>query len=455
MANEHPVSSKHVSAILLMGGTGVRFGSTQPKQFHRISGKKVYLHTLETFIRSRFFHEILLVCPKEWKTEVEKDTQTYSGIPIRVLEGGETRQSSSFLGLKQCAQSTEYVVIHDAVRPFVTNRILKENVEGAIKYKAVDTCIPSADTLVHSLDQKEISAIPKRAQYLRGQTPQSFSYPLILKAHHEFQGQNASDDCSLVLKLNQPVHVIPGDEHNIKITTELDLFIAEQLFRLTSKEISEYLPLYSLKGKKFIITGGTGGIGKAVADLLEKEGAMPLLISRSAKHYPTDLTSYHNVEAIFQRINQEFGAVDGLINCVGQFKVKDLNALSPQEIESQLAVNLTSLIFCCKYAPIREGGHIINIASSSYSKGRKEYPIYSSAKAAVVNFTQALSDERSTLKINVIVPQRTNTPMRTQEYPNEPVTELLQPQEVASSIIELLKTDVTGTILEVRKKNET
>jgi len=447
--------AKGIEAILLMGGSGNRFGSATPKQFHRISGKKIYLHTLERFLASGFFEQIILVCHPDWIAEVQKETEPYSQ-SIIVVPGGKTRQESSYLGLLACTGQTEIVVIHDAVRPFVSQEILRQNILCAKQWGAVDTCIPSSDTIVHSQEGTCITNIPKRSEYFRGQTPQSFSYPLILQAHQLAisQGQqNSSDDCSLAAAYGRKVWIVTGDERNLKITSELDLLLAEQLFRLAhSPSLSTSASSRSLQGKRFAIAGGTGGIGQALAALLEKEGASVILIARAATPFTADLTSFEDAQALFNKIFATYGKIDGLINSIGFFQLKKLAELSPEEIQQIISTNLTSLIYSCKCVKIKEGGHIVNIASSAYSRGRKDYLIYSCAKAAVVNFTQGLAEERSDLKINAIVPQRTNTSMRKNNFPGEAPESLLDPIEVAHAIAEVLKQDqLTGTIIEVRK----
>ncbi len=434
--------------IILMGGSGERFGSELPKQFHRLAGKKIYLHTLEKFLASALFEEILLVTHAKWIPEVEQDLLRYAGAPVRVVEGGTTRQESSYRGLLACSLATKIVVIHDAVRPFVSKKILQSNIEGAFTYGAVDTCIPSADTIVHSEAGVQIDRIPLRSAYLRGQTPQSFSYPVILEAHQAAQGKEASDDCSLVIQEQNPVHIVRGDERNIKITTEIDLFLADQLLRL--EQIDLIPRAGSLKGKVFAITGGTGGIGNALASLLEKEGATPLSISRSSPRYPYDLSSYENVEQVFAKIHAEYGMLDGLINCMGMLKIKDLDTLSHAEIQELINVNLCGPIYCCKCAPLKENAHLVNVGSSSYSRGRKNYAIYSSAKAALVNFTQGLAEERPTLFVNAVIPGRTNTPMRQQHFPLQEQDRLLRPEQVAEAIVSLLKQDaLTGSLIKI------
>jgi 2-C-methyl-D-erythritol 4-phosphate cytidylyltransferase len=133
-----------------------------------------------------------------------------------------------------CSAGTEYVVIHEAVRPFVTKKMILDNVMMVSQHEAVNTCAPSFDAIVESADGKQIDRIPPRSRCLRGQTPQSFKYDLIVQAHRKAIENGVSDspdDCRLVLEMEHPVYIVPGDEQNIKITTELDLFVAERLIR--------------------------------------------------------------------------------------------------------------------------------------------------------------------------------------------------------------------------------
>lgn len=217
---------KRIGALLLMGGEGKRFGSAIPKQFCRLGKKRVYEYALETLLNMQIFDEILLVCHSDWIHSVAQNLPP----TVRIISGGSTRQQSSFLGLKGFLTPPDIVLIHDAVRPLVSTQILQKNVELALEKGAVDTCIPSADTLVHVPDQTSIAHIPPREQYLRGQTPQTFCYDWVLRAHEkaEQEGiQNATDDCRLLLSLGFPIQVVWGEEKNLKITTEWDLKIAE------------------------------------------------------------------------------------------------------------------------------------------------------------------------------------------------------------------------------------
>ena len=219
------LQGQRIGAIVLMGGTGSRFGGDVPKQFVLLGDRRVYLHTLEAFKKIAFFDEILLVCHPGWI-----DTVADEVLGAKVVAGGKTRQESSYLGLQGFSSIPDIVCIHDAVRPFVSEKIIQENIAQAILHGAVDTCIPSADTLVYAPGGVKIVGIPKREEYLRGQTPQTFRFDLIWDAHQTAIKDgivNSSDDCSLVLRRGHSVYVVTGSESNLKITTEYDLWTAQ------------------------------------------------------------------------------------------------------------------------------------------------------------------------------------------------------------------------------------
>jgi 2-C-methyl-D-erythritol 4-phosphate cytidylyltransferase len=222
------LQENRVAALILMGGSGERFGSDVPKQFHPLMGLPLYLHTLDVFLSCPLVDSIALVCHPDFLKEIRAQVPSN----IQLIAGGPTRQSSSYLGLKHLTPRPDLVLIHDAVRPFVSHKILRDNIEAALIYGAVDTCIPSADTLVLAPSGHKIASIPTRSHYLRGQTPQTFRYEQILAAH-EFalkQGrENASDDCSIAIEAGFDVFVVPGSEQNLKITSSFDLVVGECL----------------------------------------------------------------------------------------------------------------------------------------------------------------------------------------------------------------------------------
>lgn len=223
-----------IGAILLMGGSGLRFGGTTLKQFCNLADKPLWRYALETFLETKIFDEIILVCHPDWMNKVIVDDQA------QVVKGGKTRQASSRLGLQGFRRPPDIVVIHDAVRPFVSQEIVIKNIEAAIQWGAVDTCIPTTDTLVYTPTKEWIESIPNREEFLKGQTPQTFRYELIVEAHERAfrKGmENATDDCRLILEMGKQIHIVQGDDANLKITSEFDLILAEALLSIKKQKI--------------------------------------------------------------------------------------------------------------------------------------------------------------------------------------------------------------------------
>jgi ribitol-5-phosphate 2-dehydrogenase (NADP+) / D-ribitol-5-phosphate cytidylyltransferase len=207
-----------------------------------------------------------------------------------------------------------------------------------------------------------------------------------------------------------------------------------------------------LARRRYAIVGGTGGIGRAIESQITARGGEVICLARRTSPISLDLRDSASIEQAFEKIAQQFGPLDGLINSAGYLSVASLDRLSLEEINQLLDVNLKGLILCCQSALLKKGAHVINIASSSFSRGRADTAIYSSAKAGVVNFTQGWAEERPDLHIHAVIPQRTNTPMRQQNFPNEDAAALLDPQEVARIVVDLLaQNDLTGLLVEVRK----
>ena len=224
-----------VTAIILASGSGERFKKNIPKQFIKLAGMPVLAHSIKAFQTSLDFAEIVVVCHESFIDQVWHLVAQYSlSKVVKVVCGGETRQASSRIGI-ECCKNAEYVLIHDGVRPLVTERIIRDIVDSVKIHKAVNTVIPSVDTIVAVDPDGFIEEIPDRSFLRRVQTPQAFEYNLIKRAHEKaiIEGiEDATDDCSLVLRLGHSVYAIAGDEQNMKITYPLDLHIADRLIQL-------------------------------------------------------------------------------------------------------------------------------------------------------------------------------------------------------------------------------
>ena len=231
-------------AIILAGGSGTRMGSDVPKQFIDIYGKPLIVHTIESFDVNSNIDYIAVVCKKDWQEELKIWVRKFGINKLRwIVDGGETRQESIYNALtvigNKCSED-DIVIIHDGARPLISQRIIDENIVGAKEYGAVDTVIPTPDAIVNSKDDRTINNVPLRKELYIGQTPQSFKYNLIFKAHKTAISNNridATDDCQLILDLNEKVHFVTGDKLNFKITTFEDLLLLKAVIKLGKLEV--------------------------------------------------------------------------------------------------------------------------------------------------------------------------------------------------------------------------
>ncbi len=230
-----------IYGVILAGGIGSRMGSEKPKQFLNIGDKPVIIHTIEKFCLYSDFEKILILCPKQWIGYTKDLVKKYIGeaAPVVVIEGGAVRNETimnaiSYIESEGNLNEDTIIVTHDAVRPFVTYRIIEENVEAAKKYGACDTVIPATDTIVESLDGDIISAIPERKNLNQGQTPQSFK-ALNLKKLYETLTEEEKDiltDAAKIFVLKgKKVKLVEGETFNVKITYPYDLAVAEALLK--------------------------------------------------------------------------------------------------------------------------------------------------------------------------------------------------------------------------------
>lgn len=220
-------------AIILASGTGERFGENIPKQFYKFEGKTILEHSLDAFEKNKNIDEIILVTNPKFRDLAEEILKKgdYKKV-TKLLNGGRTRVESSHIGTSEAPDDAN-VLIHDAVRAFVTQKIIDENVEALKTYEAVGTAIESVDTIIQVDENNVITSIPQRKFSRRVQTPQSFRANLIKKAHEmalKDEDANFTDDCGLILRYNlAPIHIVEGDELNLKITRKTDLKIIENL----------------------------------------------------------------------------------------------------------------------------------------------------------------------------------------------------------------------------------
>jgi 2-C-methyl-D-erythritol 4-phosphate cytidylyltransferase len=219
-----------VGALIAAGGRGKRMKSGMSKQFLNLKGHPILYYTLSVFETMPQIEEIVLVvgCNDIDYTQ-EKILDYYKFKKTRIVEGGSERQDSVYNGLRDLSPQTDIVVIHDGVRPFVTKDMIINSIETAKKFKAVGVAVPVKDTIKVVGKDNIIQSTPERKTLWAIQTPQTFNYELIMRAHEQARhdGYYGTDDAVLVERLGEQVKLIEGAYENIKITTPEDIVIAE------------------------------------------------------------------------------------------------------------------------------------------------------------------------------------------------------------------------------------
>lgn len=449
-------------AVILAGGTGSRVGMNSPKQLLKVAGKPILEHTVAAFEESAVIDEIIVLMAPGWVPEAV-DIVTKAGFRkvSAVLAGGTTRNETTSIALRHVDDRECNLLFHDAVRPLVGQRIISDCVAALATYEAVDVAIPSADTIVEVRDDV-IGAVLDRERLRRGQTPQAFRASTI-RAAYQLAAKDpdftATDDCSVVLRYlpDVPIYLVEGSQRNIKVTYPIDVFLADQLFRLSSNPAARpaSADVYSaaMSGRTVVVFGGSYGIGAEIADAARGMGATVYSFSRSETG-----TAVQDMAAVQQALAQahaESGRVDYVVVTAGVLHRSALTESSEQVIRESIDVNLTGPVLiahaCARYLAETKG-QLLLFTSSSYTRGRAGYSLYSSTKAAVVNLTQALAEEWEPLgiRVNCINPERTSTPMRTSAFGVEPPETLLSARTVALSSIDALISDESGHVLDVR-----
>ncbi len=223
-------------AVVLAGGIGARVGGNMPKQLLPLAdGKTILEHSVDAFEQAECIDEVCIVMHPDYIAEAEKMLQANGWTKMRhIIPGGKERWESSVNAIRlyqdklESAQfATANILLHDAARPFVSQRIISDVCEALKENEAVVVAIPSTDT-VYEMQGSCVARIPNRSTIMRAQTPQAFRLPLIAKAYHialNSENMQVTDDCGVVHKNlpNTPIHIVLGEEKNKKITFKEDI----------------------------------------------------------------------------------------------------------------------------------------------------------------------------------------------------------------------------------------
>ena len=229
---------------ILAGGKGTRMGNTEmPKQFLKIGDKPIIVHTIERFLLNTRFDKIVITTPKEWISHTKDIISKYIPLDIHgklhVCEGGSDRNESIMNGIRYIEKNfgindDDIIVTHDAVRPFLTHRIINDNIDMAIEYGATDTVVPAFDTIVESNNGNTITNIPIRDFMYQGQTPQSFNIKKLVELYSSLTDEEKSvltDAAKIFVVKGENVKLVQGEVFNIKVTTPYDLKLANAIIK--------------------------------------------------------------------------------------------------------------------------------------------------------------------------------------------------------------------------------
>lgn len=230
-------------AIILAGGTGSRLGESLPKQFYDIAGRMVIEHTIDIFEQNSRIDEIAVVMNEAYISLFEEIVQKNSWKKVKkILKGGRERYESTLAAIDAYSEYPDYrLIIHDAVRPMVSQRIIDDVITALDHYNAVNVAVPATDTIiVVDASEKIIQDIPNRNYLKRGQSPQGFKLSTIREAYQKAlqdKSFKSSEDCGTVIKYlpDEKIYVVLGEESNMKLTYKEDSYILERLFQLHSK----------------------------------------------------------------------------------------------------------------------------------------------------------------------------------------------------------------------------
>ena len=232
-----------VFGVIVAGGVGNRMGNLErPKQYLMLGDKPVIVHTVQRFLRNDAFEHLIVPCPKVWIEHTNSLIKKYfpeKKEHITVLEGGDTRNETIMNAIAFIEQSygldeETLIVTHDSVRPFLTDRIIQENIDYGKKYGAADTVIPATDTIVTSEDGAIISDIPDRKKMYQGQTPQTFRAKKLRELYSSLTKEEKeilTDASKIYVIKGEKVYLVNGEVSNIKITYPYDLRVAETLVK--------------------------------------------------------------------------------------------------------------------------------------------------------------------------------------------------------------------------------
>lgn len=222
-------------AMIIAGGSGNRMHQDIPKQFLTVNEKPVIIYTLERFQKHPAIDEIVVVCIEGWEQVLWAYIRQFDLTKVAaIVKGGDCGQNSIYRGLKEIEKFHEpedIILIHDAIRPMVSEEIISDCINKTIEYGSAIACIPCAEAMLVSEDQENSNRVFERSRLRRTQTPQGFRFGKLMDIHKRALERgitNSTASCTLMVDMGEDVHFSKGSEKNLKLTTveDIDIFKA-------------------------------------------------------------------------------------------------------------------------------------------------------------------------------------------------------------------------------------
>ena len=237
---------RKIYAVVLAGGSGTRMQSPTPKQFLSLGGTPIFIHAVQTLLSEPQIEQLWIGSNGDWLDLAREQIRTYCGNDPRIhlCEGGADREGTLLNTLHALCGENEIdeddvVLIHDAVRPFLTRRIIRDVIREMAYCDVCNTVIPVNDTIVQSSDGKAISGMPRRSELFAGQSPQGFRIRVLLRAFDSLDAETRkalTETTMVCFKSGMPIHIVHGEFFNFKITTPYDLQVANHILDFVEDE---------------------------------------------------------------------------------------------------------------------------------------------------------------------------------------------------------------------------
>lgn len=233
--------ARMVYGVILASGVGKRMGADIPKQYIKIAGKPIIIYTIESMLRVERIDMIYIAVSRAYVEYMKEMLDKYFELTqikkMIIVEGGAERidtinNVTASIMINRYIEDDDVIIFHDAVRPFVTRKILEDSIDGVLKYGATVAGLPAVDTMLCSQDGCKVDSIPVRSTIFHGQAPDSFRLKYFLELAENLtddQKKNLTGTSQFCIYNNRPIYLIEGDPINFKITTKDDLIRAEMI----------------------------------------------------------------------------------------------------------------------------------------------------------------------------------------------------------------------------------